>query len=1054
MVSPFRVILLFALLSVLVWFVLPGLKVDLVPQDKPALLTVSFLLPKSSPEVAEQQVTSLLEGACSQISQLKKIKSVSGYNNGYIQLYFDKTTDLSYKRLELAAIIRQVYPNLPANCSYPLIIQGSSGAAVQNALLAYSINAPLQPYIIKQEAEAIFRKAFAGFSPIREAKVSGNEGLQLSVNFDRQKCAAWGINPNQITNTIQSLFSDAWPGSVSTDKGETYFLHLPPQTGSTENVENIIVSNANGDGLRLKDIASLSIEEQEPQKYLRINGKNSVTLSLFARAGENRIAVANKAKEIIAEVETQLPKGFELALEYDDTEFLKKEINKNYQRAGLSALILVFFVLLVYRSWRHLVNLLFGLFATLCITLILAWLFGVNIHMYSIAGLAISFGIITDNSIVMIDYYRQRRNRKIILALLASCCCTIAALSLVFLLSDTERKDLVDFAAIIMLALIASLATALWLTPGLHDILYGSSANRTSQVKPLMSAPKRRKVAWLALYARSLFFIARFRGAFVLLLILFFGLPVFLLPATWKEEGRLAGWYNKTIGSDHYQENIKPTVDKWLGGTLGRFYKNIYENSGYRSPEKTKLYINAELPYGNTPKQMNAVLLEFEQFLNGEAGIERFITNVYSGQSGAIEIIFDADAEAKGLPYRLKSKLVNRSLIQNGVDWEITGVGQAYTNYGPGETPAFKVLLKGYNYDELERQAELLAKRLKVNPRIPVVNTNEKLEDDQKQSREFVLTLNPTQMALYNTNADELINKLTLLSKPSQQAGAISFNNQYLPVMLREKDAENFSGFAMLNDAIKLDTARYARVKDMGGLSIQQTANRIYKEDRQYLRVIGFNYLGSEAAGRDYLTDALEGTKLLLPPGYTAEPKNPWKPNETAKNWILLITLLLFGIFFICSVLFENLKTPFFIISIIPISFIGIFLAFSVSDFYFDQGGYAAFIMLGGLVSNAGIYIVNDFNNLRRERPVMPYNKLLVKAIANRARTILLTTISTCCGLIPFLVEGQNEIFWFCLALGTMGGLAVSLFAVFVALPVFLYRVNKSRAKRKPTPSP
>jgi len=117
-----------------------------------------------------------------------------------------------------------------------------------------------------------------------------------------------------------------------------------------------------------------------------------------------------------------------------------------------------------------------------------------------------------------------------------------------------------------------------------------------------------------------------------------------------------------------------------------------------------------------------------------------------------------------------------------------------------------------------------------------------------------------------------------------------------------------------------------------------------------------------------------------------------------------------------------------------------LFLIFKFGNFYFDQGGYAAFIMLGGLVTNAAILIVNDFNNLKKYKPDLLHNRILVRSVLNRSRTVLFTTIANCCGLIPFLVEGQKEVFWFSLAAGTVGGLLFSLFAVFIALPAMLWK--------------
>jgi len=153
-----------------------------------------------------------------------------------------------------------------------------------------------------------------------------------------------------------------------------------------------------------------------------------------------------------------------------------------------------------------------------------------------------------------------------------------------------------------------------------------------------------------------------------------------------------------------------------------------------------------------------------------------------------------------------------------------------------------------------------------------------------------------------------------------------------------------------------------------------------------------------------------------------------------------LIGLLIVGIFFICTVLFENFKQPVYIIVIIPISFIGLFLIFSLFDFYFDQGGYAAFVMLGGLAVNAGIFIINDLNN----RSSGQYNRNVLKSVAGKAIPILLTILSTCFGLIPFLIEGQNEIFWFSLAIGTIGGLIFSMVGVFWVLPMLLWKKSSS----------
>ncbi|WP_373492653.1 efflux RND transporter permease subunit, partial [Aquiflexum sp.] len=541
------------------------------------------------------------------------------------------------------------------------------------------------------------------------------------------------------------------------------------------------------------------------------------------------------------------------------------------------------------------------------------------------------------------------------------------------------------------------------------------------------------RVKAFGVYRRSIGFVARFRKTFVTAIVLLFGLPVFFLPAKWEGQE----WYNKSIGSTLYQEDIRPHVDKYLGGSLRMFVRGVFEKSSYREAEKTRLYVTARLPFGNTLDQMDFIMKEFEGFLKGVEGIDQFVTYVQSGQYANITITFKEAYEKSALPYQLKGRLSVKSTDWSGARWTIYGVGQGfYTGAGGEGIPSFRVTMKGYNFDELERQSEVLAEKLLRHKRIQEVNTNERLGWNEQKTEEYVLRLDQGKMALARSNQYQVINALNDVSKPSNPSTYLTLDEKNYGVVVRELESHKYSKFDLEENSLISGENKIFKVSNFGTLNKETTTNALHKEDRQYIRLVAFEYMGSAKFGNEYLDEVLEEMKANMPIGYTAS-KQTWSWNwEKAKRQYSLILVLIVGIFFITSVLFENLKQPFYIIVIIPISFIGLFLVFSLFDFYFDQGGYAAFVMLGGLAVNAAIFIVNDLNN----RKVGLYNRNVLKAVAGKAVPIMLTILSTCFGLIPFIMEGQNEIFWFSLAIGTIGGLIFSIVGVFLGLPVFLWR--------------
>ena len=156
---------------------------------------------------------------------------------------------------------------------------------------------------------------------------------------------------------------------------------------------------------------------------------------------------------------------------------------------------------------------------------------------------------------------------------------------------------------------------------------------------------------------------------------------------------------------------------------------------------------------------------------------------------------------------------------------------------------------------------------------------------------------------------------------------------------------------------------------------------------------------------------------------------------------MILVVILI--IYFVCAILLESLWQPLAIIFMIPISFMGVFLSFYLFELNFDQGGFAAFILLSGLTVNAALFIINDFNNLKIRKGIGRSDAMArhyIKAFNTKIIPILLSISSTIIGLSPYLFSGQKENFWFSLAVGSSGGLAFSLIAIYVYLPIFFVK--------------
>jgi len=202
----------------------------------------------------------------------------------------------------------------------------------------------------------------------------------------------------------------------------------------------------------------------------------------------------------------------------------------------------------------------------------------------------------------------------------------------------------------------------------------------------------------------------------------------------------------------------------------------------------------------------------------------------------------------------------------------------------------------------------------------------------------------------------------------------------------------------------------------------------VAKENQQYRLCLQYEYIGSSEQEHKLLKKDLEKFNEVLPMGYTAKSEdNNWSWGGKDNKQYLLLLIVIGIIFFITSILFNSLKQPLAIIFVIPVSYIGVFLTFYWFKLNFDQGGFASFVLLCGITVNASIYILNEYNAVRKRFPCLAPLWTYVKAWNTKIIPIFLTVASIVLGFIPFMVGVEKEEFWFPLAAGTIGGLIMSV---------------------------
>ena len=1046
--SPFTLIVAFVCLSLVGLALMPMLPVKLSPSRTLPGLTVSFSMPGNSSRVIEAEVTSRLEAMLTRVKGVKNVYSTSDNGSGSITLKLDKHADMDATRFEVSTIVRQTWPQLPDGVSYPQITTRRSNENATRPFITYTLNAPATPILIQRYAEENIKPVLGQLKGIYKVDLTGATPMEWQLEYDNVQLASLGITLSDIQSAIMGHYEKEFLGICSIEKGEggrEWIRLMRSATGKETDFipGDIRLKTADGTLVGLDKLIKVVHMEAEPTSYYRINGLNSIYLNLTAEETANQLELSKQVKQKMWELEQEMPPGYEVHIGYDATEHIAKELDKIYFRTGLTVLILLVFVALITWNLRYLFLIVTSLTINIAIAFIFYYLLGLEMQLYSLAGITISLNLVIDNTIVMSDHIRRRQNLDAFVSILAATLTTVGALVIIFFLDDKLRLDLQDFAAVVIINLLVSLFVALFFVPAVIQRI-GLQGTKKQALK---SWTKRPAIIFSRLYIRLIGWFCRYRVMACILLVLAFGLPVFLLPEKMDGDGKFAEYYNKVFNNSTYKEKVKPIVDKALGGSLRLFVDKVYNGSYFNRDEgETVLSVTATLPNGSTLEQMNVLIKKMETYLTEFKEIKQFQTSIYSARRASIQIYFTKEHQHSGFPYTLKANIISKAINLGGGSWNVYGLqDQGFSNDTRESAGSYHVKMYGYNYDELAHWGEVLKEKLLSHRRIKEVTINSEFSWYKDDYSEFYLDLDKHRLAKENITGMQLFTALRPIFGKNILCGNIVYEGQPEVLRLTSLQSKEYDVWSLANIPFKINGHSY-KLADFATVERGMSPQKVAKENQQYRLCLQYEYIGSSEQGRKLLKRDLEEFNAGLPMGYMAEDDQQswsWGRRDNKQYALLLVVIAI--IFFTTSILFNSLKQPLAIIFVIPISYIGVFLTFFLFGLNFDQGGFASFVLLCGITVNASIYIMNEYNTIRSRFPKLPAVRAYVKAWNCKIIPIFLTVVSTILGFIPFMVGTGKEAFWFPLAAGTIGGLVMSIVGIFIFLPIFTLKKQKKR---------
>lgn len=943
------------------------------------------------PSDVEMLVTKPVEEAVSGVSHLREIISISEEGESRVVLRFEPGTNMDFAALEVREKFSRIVDKLPREIEKPVIAKYQK-TDVPIVIVAVT-GTGYTPEILRRVVDEKIKERFQRLEGVANVEVVGGRERKILVEARQEDLKRYNIPLSRVINILSLNNLNLLAGEIKREK-DKFLIRTIGQYEKISDIEEVGVGiSPQGSVIKLKDVAYVKDSFLEPIDLARVDIQPVVSLYIQKETSANTVKVVELIKKEIEETRAIIPKDVIMKITYNQAEAIRDAISavkSSLLWGGILAIGVLFLFL-----WDLKSTLIIGISIPISVISTFAFMFfsKLTLNIMTLSGLALGIGMLVDNSIVVLDNIFKKREigspqriaaeegaQEVTLAITASTLTTIVVFLPIVFVNKEIRLLYMGLSLTVVFSLIASLFVALSFIP-----LLGSRLVMQTSLKKKGEPPKTRLyfMKLKKLYRHALAKALHFR--YILIIVAFI---LFLITLK-------AG------------KNLKT---EFIGVT-----------------EQNEFTIHVQLPVGakldvsdKCVEQIERVVKELPEVRTISSRIERWSSKIY--------------VRLYPLAQRTRSTQEIINSLRPKTE-EIERYYDAFIYYEePQEVGTREVFLDvfGYDYEILKNLAIGMATKLQAVKGMTDVKI--RMREGRPEIRLFI---DKEKASFFGLNIEDIA---MIIHGQMRGLRATYYHTEAkeveMVVRLQETDRKKFRDLQNLVLTSRDGTSVY--LNQIANFRFDIGPSEIWRKNKQRMvQVSGSRGTMSLREAGEKIKEALKDVEF--PKDYFYRFGGDYdKMLRNQKEFTFAIFLTLFLVYLVMACLFESYIQPLIIMMTVPLAAIGVVTIMRITDTSINIGALIGFMMLGGVVVNNAIVLI-DFINLKlQNRKKNSYNlfKALLFAGQDRLRPILMTTITTLLGLTPMALDrSESASLWSPLAITVMGGLMSSTFLTLFIIP-------------------